>query len=481
MDKNKSNKITKRDVDFSEWYQDIIEEAGLAEHSVVRGSMVIKPYGYALWENIQKELDFRFKELGVENAYFPLFIPESFLKKEAEHVEGFSPELAVVTIAGNKPLAENLVVRPTSETIIYDTFKNWVSSHRDLPLLINQWANVVRWEMRPRMFLRTTEFLWQEGHTAHATAEEADLFSLKILSIYKDFAENFMAIPVFDGVKSESEKFAGAYKTYTVETIVQDGKAIQFATSHNLGQNFAKAFNIKFSNKNSKEEYVHQTSWGLSTRSIGALIMSHSDDRGLVLPPKIAPIQIVIIPFIGGNKEISAQVLDKCEMLKNMLQQTGLLRVKIDSTDKNFGEKNYYWEKRGVPLRIEVGPKDIEKNSYLISRRDLLQKTEISEDSIVDYCVNMMTEIQLFLFHQAQNRVSKQTIKVADYEEFKKVLDTGKAVYAFWDEDPKIEARIKEETKATIRCLPFKKQNEKGPSIFTNKDGSRMCLFAKSY
>jgi prolyl-tRNA synthetase len=478
---DKSNKITKRTEDFSEWYQDIIEEAGLAEHSVVRGSMVIKPYGYAIWENIQKELDSKFKELGVENAYFPLFIPESFLKKEAEHVEGFSPELAVVTIAGGKPLAENLVVRPTSETIIYDTFKNWVSSHRDLPLLINQWANVVRWEMRPRMFIRTTEFLWQEGHTAHATAQESDEFALKILDIYKRFAEDFMAIPVFDGIKSDSEKFAGAYKTYTVETIVQDGKAIQFATSHNLGQNFAKAFNIKYSNRDSQEEFVHQTSWGLSTRSIGALIMSHSDDCGLVLPPKIAPIQVVIIPIIGTKKEVSDEVLNKCNEIKSRLDQTGLLRVKIDVSEKNFGEKNYYWEKRGVPLRIEVGPKDIEKGVFIVSRRDILQKQEVAEDLLIDHCVSMMTEIQLFLFHQAQSRVSKQVIKVEDYEEFKKILEDGKAVYAYWDGDSKIEARIKEETKATIRCLPFKKKEDKGTSILSKNNQSSMCLFAKSY
>jgi prolyl-tRNA synthetase len=475
------HKITKREEDFSEWFQDIVEAAGLAEHSVVRGSMVIKPYGYALWENIQKELDSKFKDLGVENAYFPLFIPESFLKKEAEHVEGFSPELAVVTIAGGKPLTENLVVRPTSETIIYDTFKNWVSSHRDLPLLINQWANVVRWEMRPRMFLRTTEFLWQEGHTAHSSAEEADIFSLKILDIYKNFAEGFMAIPVFQGVKSESEKFAGAFRTYTIETIVQDGKAIQFATSHNLGQNFAKAFNIKFSNKNSQEEFVHQTSWGLSTRSIGALIMSHSDDNGLVLPPKIAPIQIIIIPVTGKNSEVNEKVINKCEEIRDRLNQTGVLRVKIDTSDKNFGEKNFYWEKRGVPLRIEIGPKDIDKNSFIVSRRDLIEKNEVSEDNLVDYCVSMMTEIQLFLFHKATNRISKQVVKANNYEEFKKLVEEGKAVYAYWDGDSKVEARVKEETKATIRCLPFKKQDERGMSILTNKEDSKMCLFAKSY
>lgn len=478
---DRSKKITKRSEDFSEWYQDIVEHAGLAEHSTVKGSMVIKPYGYSIWENIQKELDFQLKNLGVENAYFPLFIPESLLKKEAEHVEGFSPELAVVTIAGGKPLAENLVVRPTSETIIYDTFKNWISSHRDLPLLINQWANVVRWEMRPRMFLRTTEFLWQEGHTAHATMEEADKFSRDILEIYKNFTENFLAIPVFDGVKSESEKFAGAYKTYTIETIMQDGKAVQFATSHNLGQNFSKAFNIKFSNKESKEEHVYQTSWGLSTRSIGALIMSHSDDNGLVLPPKIAPIQIVIMPIIGSDKSKAELVLNKCEEIKNRLNQTNTLRVKLDNSDKNFGEKNYYWEKRGVPLRIEVGPKDIENEKFLISRRDLLTKDEVSEESIVDYCVKMMDEIQLLLFHKAQNRIADQIIPVSNYEELKKAIEDQKAVYAFWDGDSKIEERIKEETKATIRCLPFKKEIQRGVSILTNKEDSRTALIAKSY
>lgn len=473
--------LTPRSEDFSEWYQDVIEQAGLAEHSVVKGSMVIKPYGYSIWENVQKELDFQFKKLGVENAYFPLFIPESFLKREAEHVEGFSPELAVVTIAGGKPLAENLVVRPTSETIIYDTFKNWISSHRDLPLLVNQWANVVRWEMRPRMFLRTTEFLWQEGHTAHSSMDEADAFSKKILEIYKSFAEEFMAIPVIEGEKSESEKFAGAYKTYTCETIMQDGKAVQFATSHNLGQNFAKAFNIKFQNKESKEEFVYQTSWGLSTRSIGALIMSHSDDSGLVLPPKIAPIQVVILPIIGSNKEVADKVLDKCNEIKNNLDQTGFIRTKIDLSDKNFGEKNYFWEKRGVPLRIEVGPKDIENGVYIVSRRDLKTKKEVSEFDLTSYAVNMMTEIQTFLFLQAQNRVAKQIVKVSDYEEFKKEINNQNAVYAFWDGDSKIEERIKEETKATIRCLPFKKSLEKGNSLFTNKEGSSLCLFAKSY
>lgn len=478
---DKSRKITKRSEDFSEWYQDIVEQAGLAEHSTVKGSMVIKPYGYAIWENVQKELDFQFKKLGVENAYFPLFIPESLLKKEAEHVEGFSPELAVVTIAGGKPLAENLVVRPTSETIIYDTFKNWISSHRDLPLLVNQWANVVRWEMRPRMFLRTTEFLWQEGHTAHATMEEADKFSRDILEIYKNFTEEFMAIPTFEGVKSDSERFAGAHKTYTIETIMQDGKAVQFATSHNLGQNFSKAFNIKFSNKESKEEFVYQTSWGLSTRSIGALIMSHSDDNGLVLPPKIAPIQIVIMPIIGSNKDIASKVMEKCEEIKNRLDQTGLVRVKIDSSDKNFGEKNYFWEKRGVPLRIEVGPKDIENGKYIISRRDLLTKDEVLEDNIVDYCVRMMTEIQYLLFQKAKNRIADQVVSVSNYEELKKAIEDQKAVYAFWDGDSKIEERVKEETKATIRCLPFKKEHLKGNSLFSNKEGSSMCLIAKSY
>jgi prolyl-tRNA synthetase len=475
------NKITPRDQDFSEWYQDVIEEAGLAEHSIVKGSMVIKPYGYAIWENIQKELDFRFKSYGVENAYFPLFIPENLLKKEAEHVEGFSPELAVVTIAGGKPLSENLVVRPTSETIIYDTFKNWISSHRDLPLLINQWANVVRWEMRPRMFLRTTEFLWQEGHTAHSTMEEADKFALQMLEVYKTFAEEFLAIPVIDGVKSESEKFAGAYKTYTIEALSQDGKAIQFATSHNLGQNFAKAFNIKFSNKNSEEEYVYQTSWGLSTRSIGALIMSHSDDQGLVLPPKIAPTQVVIIPILGNDDSNNSKVMSFCENIKNNLIQTELVRVKIDTSEKSFGDKSYYWEKRGVPVRIEVGMRDIENDKYFVTRRDLKQKTEVSFTDIPNHVINLLSEIQLFLFHQAQSRLGKQLVSVKDYEEFKKKIEEGKGVYAYFDEDPKIEARIKEETKATTRCRPFKRENDLGPTLFNGSENSKLYLFAKSY
>lgn len=473
--------ITPREKDFSEWYQDIVEEAGLAEHSIVKGSMVIKPYGYAIWENIQKELDFRFKSYGVENAYFPLFIPESLLQKEAQHVEGFSPELAVVTIAGGKPLAENLVVRPTSETIIYDTFKNWISSHRDLPLLINQWANVVRWEMRPRMFLRTTEFLWQEGHTAHATMEEADSFARKMLEVYKNFAEEFLAIPVIDGIKSENEKFAGAYKTYTIEALSQDGKAIQFATSHNLGQNFSKAFDIKYSDKNSKQEYVYQTSWGLSTRSIGALVMSHSDDQGLVLPPKIAPTQVVIIPILGKSEEDNSKILSYCDDIKNNLIQTEIVRVKIDTSEKNFGEKSFFWEKRGVPVRIEVGLRDIENDKFLITRRDLKQKSEVSISEIPNFVSNLLSEIQLFLFHQAQSRLGRQIVSVSDYEDFKKKIEEGKAVYAFFDEDSKIEARIKEETKASSRCRPFKRENETGKSLFNGEDNSKIYIFAKSY
>jgi len=473
--------ITPREKDFSEWYKDIVEEAGLAEHSIVKGSMVIKPYGYAIWENIQKELDFRFKSYGVENAYFPLFIPESLLQKEAQHVEGFSPELAVVTIAGGKPLAENLVVRPTSETIIYDTFKNWISSHRDLPLLINQWANVVRWEMRPRMFLRTTEFLWQEGHTAHATMEEADSFARKMLEVYKNFAEEFLAIPVIDGIKSENEKFAGAYKTYTIEALSQDGKAIQFATSHNLGQNFSKAFDIKYSDKNSKQEYVYQTSWGLSTRSIGALVMTHSDDQGLVLPPKIAPTQVVIIPILGKSEEDNSKILSYCDDIKNNLIQTEIVRVKIDTSEKNFGEKSFFWEKRGVPVRIEVGLRDIENDKFLITRRDLKQKSEVSISEIPNFVSNLLSEIQLFLFHQAQSRLGRQIVSVSDYEDFKKKIEEGKAVYAFFDEDSKIEARIKEETKASSRCRPFKRENETGKSLFNGEDNSKIYIFAKSY
>ena len=473
-------KITPRNQDFSEWYQDIIDAAELAEHSSVKGSMVIKPYGYAIWENIQKELDARFKETGVENAYFPLFIPESFLKKEAEHIEGFSPELAVVTIAGGKPLAENLVVRPTSETIIYDTFKNWVSSYRDLPLLINQWANVVRWEMRPRMFLRTTEFLWQEGHTAHSSYEEADLRARAMLEIYQRFSEDFLAISVVPGIKSEREKFAGADKTYTIEAIMQDGKALQFATSHNLGQNFAKSFNIKFSNKESKEEYVYQTSWGLSTRTIGGLIMSHSDDNGLVLPPKIAPIQIVIIPIYGSDENKKKLVLEKCDEIENKLKSTDMIRVKVDRTERNFGEKSFYWEKRGVPIRIEVGPKDVESSSYIVNTRQALEKETVGENTLIDYVLGRLKKVQDNLLHNSYLRTYQDIKTVDNYEDFKKEIEDNNSVFAFWDSDEKIEERIKEETKATTRCMPFKFSNDTGNSLISNKKGNK-TLFSKAY
>lgn len=472
--------ITPRDKDFSEWYLDVIEAADLAEHSSVKGSMVIKPYGYAIWENIQKELDSRFKETGVENAYFPLFIPESFLKKEAEHVEGFSPELAVVTIAGGKPLAENLVVRPTSETIIYDTFKNWISSYRDLPLLINQWANVVRWEMRPRMFLRTTEFLWQEGHTAHSSYEEADLRARAMLEIYQRFSEDFLAISVVPGVKSEREKFAGADKTYTIEAIMQDGKALQFATSHNLGQNFAKSFDIKFSNKESKEEFVYQTSWGLSTRTIGGLIMSHSDDKGLVLPPKIASIQVILIPILGSDGNKNKKVLDKCDEIENKFKSTDMIRVKTDLTEKNFGEKCFYWEKKGVPVRIEIGPRDIESSSYIVNTRQTLEKETIGENELINYVLGRLDKVQNNLLHNSFLRTYKNINTVENYEDFKKEIEKNNSVYAFWDGDEKIEERIKEETKATTRCMPFKFSNDHGNSLISNKKGVK-TLFSKAY
>lgn len=473
-------KITPRNQDFSEWYLDVIEAADLAEHSAVKGSMVIKPFGYSIWENIQKELDIRFKETGVENAYFPLFIPESFLKKEAEHVEGFSPELAVVTIAGGKPLAENLVVRPTSETIIYDTFKNWISSHRDLPLLINQWANVVRWEMRPRMFLRTTEFLWQEGHTAHASKDEADLRARAMLEIYRRLAEDLLAISVVPGQKSEREKFAGADITYTIEAIMQDGKALQFATSHNLGQNFAKAFNIKFSNKESKEEYVYQTSWGLSTRTIGGMIMSHSDDNGLVLPPRIAPIQVIIIPIFGSDENKKKQVLDKCNEIENRFRSTEMVRVKTDLTDKNFGEKSYFWEKRGVPVRIEIGPRDVENNSYIVNTRQTLEKEQIGENALVDYVLGRLEKVHNNLLHHSYQRTHQNIKTVSNYDEFKKEIEQNNSVYAFWDGDERIEERIKEETKATIRCIPFDISSQVGNSLISNKEGKKV-LFSKAY
>lgn len=475
--------ITPRSEDYSEWYQDVIEAADLAEHGPVRGTMIIKPYGYALWEATQKYLDAKFKESGVENAYFPLFIPESFLKKEESHVEGFSPEVAVVTHAGGKALEEPIVVRPTSETIMYDAFSRWIHSYRELPLLINQWANVVRWEMRPRLFMRTTEFLWQEGHTAHATNEQADERALMMLGVYEDFAKDVMAIPVIPGRKSESEKFAGADHTYTVEAMMQDGKALQFATSHNLGQNFAKAFEVKFTDESNNSQYVWQTSWGLSTRTIGGLIMTHSDDKGLVLPPRIAPIQVVIIP-IWKDEETKNTVIQSAEALCGELLSFGGMKVVVDSRDGRPGEKHYRWEKKGVPLRIEIGPRDIEAGTIVLVRRDTGEKLTLKRNDLAEV-EKTLKDIQDYLYTTALNRQKEKTKRVDNWEDFKKEIEAGNFVLAHWCGDEAVEKEIKDETKATIRCIPFEQSLEdaieKGVCVKTGRPSVGRVIFARAY
>ena len=472
-------KITSRSEDYSQWYLDVIDVAGLAEYGPVRGCMVIKPYGYALWEKTQRILDEKFKETGVQNAYFPLFIPERLLKKEEDHVEGFAPEIAVVTHAGGKKLDEPLVIRPTSETIMYDVFSKWIKSYRDLPLLINQWANVVRWEMRPRLFLRTVEFLWQEGHTVHETEADADQRARQMLEIYRDFAENVMAIPVIPGVKSDSEKFAGAKCTYTVEAMMQDGKALQFATSHNLGQNFAKVFDVKFLDKNGEQQFGWQTSWGLSTRTIGGLIMAHSDDKGLVLPPKIASIQTIITTIVPSEKE-KESVTSKAIEINKLLKEAGV-SSQTDLRDIRPGEKYFEWEKKGVPIRIELGPKDIANDSAILVRRDTGEKTKVSLKGISEVVVKLLDEIQLNLFNRALE-YRKQKSKVVDtWEEFVKAIEEGNFVSAHWSGDKDVEAQIKEETKATIRCIAFDQKAESGKCVKSGKPSLGRVWFAKSY
>jgi prolyl-tRNA synthetase len=475
-----NSKITSQKEDFPKWYLDVVEAADLAEHSPVKGCMVIKPNGYAIWENMQNILDEKFKETGVENAYFPLFIPESFLKKEEKHVEGFAPEIAVVTHAGGEKLKEPLVVRPTSETIMYETFSKWISSYRDLPLLINQWANVVRWELRPRLFLRTIEFLWQEGHTVHATSKEADDRARQMLDIYRDFSENYLALPVICGIKSDSEKFAGAYCTYTCEGMMQDGKALQMGTSHNLGQNFSKVFNVKFLDKNNKEEYAWQTSWGVSTRLIGALIMAHSDDKGLVLPPKIAPAQAVIVT-IHKNDEEKTKVGKYADKIFNILKQAGI-RTKIDDRDLRPGEKFYEWEKKGVPIRIEIGPKEVD-NGMIFYRRDIGEKNvlNISIENSVTKVKKLLDEIQENLFKRALEFRDDKIREVDTWQEFEKEIKEGNFVLAHWSGDANEEQEIKEKTAATIRCIPFDIEVKKGKSILSGKPSEKIALFAKAY
>ena len=489
--------LTKRSEDYSAWYNELVVKADLAEQSAVRGCMVIKPYGYAIWEKMQRQLDDMFKETGHVNAYFPLLIPKSYFGREAEHVEGFAKECAVVThyrlrttedgkdieVDPTARLEEELIVRPTSETIIWSTYKNWIKSYRDLPILCNQWANVMRWEMRTRLFLRTAEFLWQEGHTAHATREEAEKETVKMINVYGDFAENFMAVPVIRGVKSETERFAGALDTYTIEGMMQDGKALQMGTSHFLGQNFAKAFDVKFLNKENKEEFVWATSWGVSTRLMGALIMTHSDDNGLVLPPKLAPIQVVIVP-IYKNAEMLEEIRVKVDEISAELRKRGI-SVKFDDNDnKRPGFKFADYELKGVPVRLVLGGRDLKNGTIEVMRRDTLQKETKPLDGIVDHVEALLSDIQENVYRQAKDFRDKHVVKVDNYDDFQKEIEAGRFVLAHWDGTPETEARIKDETKATIRCQPLEADEESlrsGVDMLTGKPSARRVLFARSY
>ena len=489
-----AKELTSRQENYSQWYNDLVTKADLAENSAVRGCMVIKPYGYAIWEFMRDALDKMFKDTGHVNAYFPLFIPKSFFSKEASHVEGFAKECAVVThyrlknnpngsgvvVDPEAKLEEELIVRPTSETIIWDTYRNWIKSYRDLPILVNQWANVVRWEMRTRLFLRTAEFLWQEGHTAHATREEAMAEARKMLDVYAEFAEKYMALPVIRGIKSANERFAGAEETFCIEAMMQDGKALQAGTSHFLAQNFAKAFDVKFLNKENKLEYVWATSWGVSTRLMGALIMSHSDDNGLVLPPKIAPIEVVIVPIYKTDEQRET-VLNYCSDIKKRLEARRM-RVKFDDRDtQKPGFKFAEWELKGVPVRIAAGPRDVENNSVELARRDTLEKTTTTIDNIEDYIANLLEEIQDNIFQKALNFRESRTVKVDTWEEFKEQIENSMFVYAHWDGTPETEQKIKEETKATIRCIPLDDDFEDGKCIYSGQSSKRRVIFARAY
>ena len=489
-----SKKITPREVDYSTWYNDIVQHADLAENSGVRGCMVIKPYGYAIWEKMQAELDKKFKATGHQNAYFPLFIPKSYFSKEANHVDGFAKECAVVThyrlktsddgkeivVDESAKLEEELIVRPTSETIIWDTYKKWIQSYRDLPLLINQWANVVRWEMRTRLFLRTAEFLWQEGHTAHATKEEAIEETEKMINVYSDFAQDFMAMPVIIGLKSESERFAGALETYCIEALMQDGKALQAGTSHFLGQNFAKAFDVKYASKEGKQEYVWATSWGVSTRLMGALIMTHSDDKGLVLPPKLAPFQVVIVPIYRSEDQLN-EINQSVESVKSLLEEKGV-SVKYDSRDTHKpGWKFAEYELKGVPIRLAVGMRDLENGTIEIARRDTLEKETISIKGVENRIVVLLDEIQKNLYSKAKDFRASNTFEANSYEEFKQIIEKGGFVYAHWDGTNETELQIKNETKATIRCITQEPSREVGECMISGKPSERRVLFAKAY
>lgn len=487
--------LTSREENYSQWYNDLVVKAGLAESSAVRGCMVIKPYGYAIWEKMQRALDDMFKATGHQNAYFPLFIPKSFFSKEAHHVEGFAKECAVVThyrlkndpegkgvvVDPDAELEEELIVRPTSETIIWNTYKNWIQSYRDLPILCNQWANVVRWEMRTRLFLRTAEFLWQEGHTAHETREEALAEARKMIGVYADFAEKWMSLPVIIGHKSDSERFAGAEDTLTIEAMMQDGKALQSGTSHFLGQNFAKAFDVQFTNREGKLEYVWATSWGVSTRLMGALIMAHSDNNGLVLPPKLAPIQVVMIPIYKGEEELR-RITERLDQIAAELKARGL-SVKIDDRDNvRTGFKFAEYELKGVPVRLAMGPRDFANNTIELVRRDTLEKEVVSQEGLTDRIVALMDEIQQNIYDKALKFREGMMTRVDTYDEFKRVLDEkGGFILAHWDGTPETEARIKDETKATIRCIPVDAPEEAGVDMISGKPSSRRVIFARAY
>lgn len=489
-----AKELTSRAENYSQWYNDLVLKADLAENSAVRGCMVIKPYGYAIWERMRDELDRMFKETGHVNAYFPLFIPKSFLSKEADHVEGFAKECAVVThyrlkqnpdgpgvvVDPEAKLEEELIVRPTSETIIWSTYKNWIHSYRDLPILCNQWANVVRWEMRTRLFLRTAEFLWQEGHTAHATEAEALEETVKMLHVYGDFAEKFLAIPVIRGVKSANERFAGALETFCIEALMQDGKALQAGTSHFLGQNFAKAFDVTFMNKENKQELVWATSWGVSTRLMGALIMTHSDDNGLVLPPTLAPIQVVIVPIYKTEEQLNA-IKAKVDTLSAELKAAGI-RVKFDDDDtKKPGWKFAEYELKGVPVRLAMGARDLENNTVEVARRDTLTKETVSFDGLVGYIQNLLAEVQNNIFQKAVDYRTSVTREVNSYEEFKVEIEKGGFLLCHWDGTPETEELIKQETKATIRCIPLEGDKTPGVCMVTGKPSKQRVVFARAY
>ncbi len=477
-----SQAVTPQSEDFSKWYNEIVYRADLAAPSPVRGCIIIKPYGYEIWEAVRNGLDRRFKATGHQNAYFPLFIPESYLKREAQHVEGFSPELAVVTHAGGKQLEEPLVVRPTSETIIGEAFSQWIQSYRDLPLLLNQWANVVRWELRTRPFLRTTEFLWQEGHTAHATEDEAEAETMQMLDVYADFAINEAAIPVIKGRKSETEKFAGALRTYTIEAMMRDKRALQSGTSHNLGQNFAKAFNIKYLSRANTEEFCWTTSWGLSTRMVGAIVMAHGDDKGLRLPPRVAPIQVVIIPIYKTDEE-HTRVMQTITALAELLRQGGV-RVHIDDRDDSPGFKFNDWEMRGVPVRMEIGPKDIDKHSVVLARRDIPGKEGkqfVSQDGLLDSVKTLLDAVQANLLEDARQFRDSNITDTTTYDELRAVIDAGGWARGWWAGSNEDERRVKDETGATIRCFPLEQPGGEGPCLLTGQRSERVALFAKAY